>query len=96
MPSPSRPPRAEGQRTGDAWDLHTGYQSHRVAQLPAAQSDPQPRPVPLRAGALKVLYLAVRNLQDYRGPNTGTRSAGWKQALQAFTIYFEGRIPAPW
>jgi putative transposase len=50
---------------------------------------------PSEQAALKVLYLAVRNLQDYRGPNTGIRSSGWKQALQAFTIYFEGRIPTP-
>ena len=47
---------------------------------------------PSEQAALKVLYLAVRNLQDYRGPNTGIRSSGWKQALQAFTIYFDGRI----
>jgi hypothetical protein len=40
-------------------------------------------------------YLAVRNLDEYRGPTVGTRSSGWKQALQAFTIYFEGRIPTP-
>ncbi len=26
--------------------------------------------------ALKVLYLAVRNLEEFRGPNTGIRSAG--------------------
>jgi putative transposase len=50
---------------------------------------------PSEQAALKVLYLAVRNLADYRGPNTGIRSSGWKQALQAFTIYFEGRIPTP-
>jgi putative transposase len=50
---------------------------------------------PSEQAALKVLYLAVRNLEDYRSPNTGIRSAGWKQALQAFTIYFEGRIPTP-
>jgi len=50
---------------------------------------------PSEQAALKVLYLAVRNLEDYRGPNTGIRSSGWKQALQAFTIYFEGRIPTP-
>jgi putative transposase len=50
---------------------------------------------PSEQAALKVLYLAVRNLQDYRGPSTGIRSAGWEQVLQAFTIYFEGRIPAP-
>jgi len=50
---------------------------------------------PSEQAALKVLYLAVRNLEDYRSPNTGIRSAGWKQALQAFTIYFDGRIPTP-
>jgi len=50
---------------------------------------------PSEQAALKVLYLAVRNLEDYRGPNTGIRSSGWKQALQAFTIYFDGRIPTP-
>ena len=50
---------------------------------------------PSEQAALKVLYLAVRNLADYRSPNTGIRSSGWKQALQAFTIYFEGRIPTP-
>ena len=45
--------------------------------------------------ALKVLYLAVRNLEEFRSPNTGIRSSGWKQALQAFTIYFDERIPTP-
>jgi transposase-like protein len=50
---------------------------------------------PSEQAALKVLYLAVRNLQEFRTPNTGIRSSGWKQALQAFTIYFEGRIPTP-
>jgi putative transposase len=50
---------------------------------------------PSEQAALKVLYLAVRNLRDYRTPNVGIRSSGWKQALQAFTIYFEGRIPTP-
>ena len=50
---------------------------------------------PTEQAALKVLYLAVRNLEDYRRPQVGIRSSGWKQALQAFTIYFEGRIPTP-
>jgi putative transposase len=50
---------------------------------------------PSEQAALKVLYLAVRNLNDYRGRSVGVRSSGWKQALQAFTIYFEGRIPTP-
>jgi hypothetical protein len=42
---------------------------------------------------LKVLYLAVPNLDEFRSPSVGTRSSGWKIALQAFTIYFEGRTP---
>ena len=50
---------------------------------------------PSEQAALKVLYLAVRNLEDFRSPNVGIRSSGWKQALQAFTIYFDGRIPTP-
>lgn len=50
---------------------------------------------PTEQAALKVLYLAVRNLNEYRGPTVGIRSSGWNQALQAFTIYFEGRIPTP-
>ena len=50
---------------------------------------------PSEQAVLKVLYLAVRNLEEFRRPNVGIRSSGWKQALQAFTIYFEGRIPTP-
>jgi putative transposase len=50
---------------------------------------------PSEQAALKVLYLAVRNLEEFRSPTTGIRSSGWKQALQAFTVYFEGRIPTP-
>ena len=50
---------------------------------------------PSEQAALKVLYLAVRNLDEFRSPSVGTRSSGWKIALQAFTIYFEGRIPTP-
>ena len=50
---------------------------------------------PSEQAALKVLYLAVRNLDEFRGPTVGTRSSGWKKALQTFTIYFEGRIPTP-
>jgi hypothetical protein len=66
----------------------------RVDERPAAESDPQPAASsPPGKAALKVLYLAVRNLEELRSPNVGIRSSGWKQALQAFTIYFDGRIP---
>jgi hypothetical protein len=50
---------------------------------------------PSELAALKVPYLAVRNLKDYRGRKVGVRSSGWKHALQVFTIYFETRIPTP-
>jgi putative transposase len=50
---------------------------------------------PSEQAALKVLYLAERNLENYRGASVGIRSSAWKQALQAFTIYFEGRILTP-
>ena len=40
-------------------------------------------------------YLAVRTLEEFRSPNAGIRNSGWKQALQAFTIYFDSRIPTP-
>jgi putative transposase len=50
---------------------------------------------PSEQAALKVLCLTVRNLEEFRGRSVGIRSSGWKQALQAFTIYFEGRIPTP-
>ncbi len=50
---------------------------------------------PSEQAALKVFYLAVRNLEEFRTSSTGIRSSGWKQALQAFTIYFDGRIPTP-
>ena len=50
---------------------------------------------PSEQAALKVLYLAVRNLEEFRGRSVGIRSSGWKQAQQAFTIYFDGRIPTP-
>ena len=50
---------------------------------------------PSGQAALKVLYLAIRNLEEFRTPNVGIRSSGWKQALQAFTIYFDDRIPTP-
>jgi putative transposase len=50
---------------------------------------------PSEQAALKVLYLAVRNLEEFRSPQVGTGSSGWKKAQQTFTIYFEGRIPTP-
>ena len=36
---------------------------------------------PSEQAALKVLCLAVRNLEEFRGRSVGIRSSGWKQAL---------------
>jgi transposase-like protein len=33
---------------------------------------------PSGQAVLKVLYLAARNLAEYRRPNVGIRSSGWK------------------
>ena len=83
---------------------------HRSSDRPAGASHVLPLDASRRAclllaalvdrsdhqAALKVLYLAVRNLEEFRGASVGIRSSGWsKQALQAFTIYFDGRIPTP-
>jgi transposase-like protein len=74
---------------------------HRLSGLrlrppaPARDWDGVRSQFPSEQAALKVLYLAVRNLDEFRSPSVGTRSSSWKKALQAFTIYFDGRIPTP-
>ena len=46
---------------------------------------------PSEQAALKVLYLAIRNLHG----TTGSRKSPphWKEALNAFAIHFEDRMP---
>jgi hypothetical protein len=48
---------------------------------------------PSEQAALKVLYLAVRNLEGVPTPTPGSAARGGNR--QAFTIYFDGRIPTP-
>jgi putative transposase len=43
--------------------------------------------------AIKLLYLALRNINPERGGDLGTSTYGWKQALNAFAIHFPGRLP---
>jgi putative transposase len=43
--------------------------------------------------AIKLLYLALRNINPARGGDLGTSTYGWKQALNAFAIHFPGRLP---
>lgn len=43
--------------------------------------------------AIKLLYLALRNMNPERGGDLGTGTYGWKKALNAFAIAFPGRLP---
>jgi putative transposase len=43
--------------------------------------------------AIKLLYLALRNMNPERGGDIGTGTYGWKQALNAFAIHFPRRLP---
>ena len=47
---------------------------------------------PTERAALKLLYLAVRNITTKRGGDAGTGTWGWKACLNAMAIYFPGRF----
>ena len=47
---------------------------------------------PTEKAALKLLYLAVRNITTERGGISGTGTQGWKACLNALAIYFPDRI----
>ena len=47
---------------------------------------------PTEKAALKLLYLAVRNITTERGGAAGTGTHGWKACLNALAIYFPDRI----
>lgn len=47
---------------------------------------------PTEKAALKLLYLAVRNITTERGGTAGTGTHGWKACLNALAIYFPNRI----
>ena len=47
---------------------------------------------PNERAALKLLYLAVRNITTERGGTAGTGTLGWKACLNALAIYFPNRI----
>lgn len=52
---------------------------------------------PNDAAAMKLLYLAIRNINQKRGSlqatGTGTGTWGWTQALNNFAIQFPDRLP---
>lgn len=47
---------------------------------------------PSERSALKLLYMAVRQISTERGGELGTGTWGWSRALNAFAIHFPGRI----
>ena len=47
---------------------------------------------PTERAALKLLYLATRNITTKRGGEAGTGTQGWKACLNQLAIYFPGRI----
>ncbi len=47
---------------------------------------------PTDDAVLKILYLAIRNIEQQRGGELGTVTQGWKQALNAFSVAFPGRL----
>ncbi len=48
---------------------------------------------PTDEAALKLLYLAIRNISTQRGGEAGTGSHGWTAALNAFALQFPDRLP---
>lgn len=48
---------------------------------------------PNERAALKLLYLAIRNITTERGGETGTGTWGWTACLNQLAIHFPGRLP---
>jgi putative transposase len=48
---------------------------------------------PTDEAALKLLYLAIRNISTQRGGEAGTGTHGWTAALNAFALQFPDRLP---
>ena len=47
---------------------------------------------PSDKAAMKLLYLAIRNISTERGGQAGTGTWGWKTCLNQLAIYFPGRF----
>lgn len=48
---------------------------------------------PTDDAAMKLLYLALRNISSQRGGEAGTGTNGCKTALNAFALQFPDRLP---
>jgi putative transposase len=48
---------------------------------------------PSSESAMKLIYLALRNMSSTRGGESGTGTWGWKKALNIMAALFPGRLP---
>lgn len=48
---------------------------------------------PNERSALKLLYLAIRNINTKRGGPQGTNTQGWKACINQLAIHYPGRLP---
>ena len=48
---------------------------------------------PNERAALKLLYLAVRNITTTRGGTAGTGTQGWTECINQLAIRYPGRLP---
>ncbi len=76
---------------GAAGDLHD--EPDRVDERRLRKVTRNRGQFPSEQAVLKVLYLAVRNLEEFRRPNVGISASGWKQALQASRSTSRGGSP---
>jgi len=71
---------------------HLHDQCHRVDELPVTQGRKTRGHFPIDDAVLKICYLAIRNIGHNRGGELGTRTNGWRQALNPFAITYPGRV----
>jgi transposase-like protein len=99
---PTRSEQARQNTTRASTPFHTGYQRDRPTRSTNAieSLNYQLRKVtkargsfPSDAAAMKLLYLAIRNINQKRGSTQGPGTHGWTQALNAFAIQFPDRLP---
>ena len=48
---------------------------------------------PNERAALKLLYLAIRNINTKRGGPQGTNTQGWNACINQLAIRYPGRLP---
>ena len=70
-------------------------QLHRVAELPDAQGHQDPRPTPNDAAVVKLLWLAICNIEDRRAAERA-KERGQKKCRTAPGRLVEGLVVTNW